>query len=588
MVPRKKKFQSGEASNYISRKQALYKLQVNLKDFRRLCILKGVFPREPRNRKRVQKGNSKIQTLYYEKDIRFLLHEPIVVKFREFKVFLKKLKKAEEKRNWGQVDRLKSNKPKYNLDHIVKERYPTFIDAIRDLEDCLCLCFLYATFPKTARTPVEMVDLCKKLTIEFMHYVIETKALRKVFCSIKGYYFQADIKGQTVTWIVPHNFGHQAPAQIDMKLMSVFVEFYTTMLGFINFRLYNGINLTYPPALAGIDAKEEAGEGDDRVYALNQSLHRTVLPEEVDQLDVIPMSDDSETMEAARKEAEAMENQTKLFAGQKFFLGREVPREALVFMLRCVGGEVSWCPTVAPGATFAEDDDRITHQISDRDSIENKKLGRFYVQPQWVFDSINRRTKLNEKDYALGETLPAHLSPFVVERRPGDYVPPEEKAMREAMEMAKKDEEQEEEEEDEDEEGEEEEEDEEEGDDEEGEESEEEKVEEEVKEGKREVVDKEEEKKNQEKEEYRLREMMVQRKHRGLYKSMMKNRKKRTNEAKFLTKKREKWEDENAPPTPSSNKKKRKAEGEITPVSNKKKTEVDPAPLSSKKKKQEA
>ena len=46
-------------------------------------------------------------------------------------------------------------------------------------------------------------------------------------------------------------------------------------------RLYNGINLTYPPALAGIDAKEEAGEGDDRVYALNQSLHRTVLPEEV-------------------------------------------------------------------------------------------------------------------------------------------------------------------------------------------------------------------------------------------------------------------------------------------------------------------
>ena len=40
-----------------------------------------------------------------------------------------------------------------------------------------------------------------------------------------------------MTWIVPHNFGHQAPAAIDMKLMSVFVEFYTTMLGFINFRL---------------------------------------------------------------------------------------------------------------------------------------------------------------------------------------------------------------------------------------------------------------------------------------------------------------------------------------------------------------
>ena len=137
---------------------------------------------------------SKIQTLYYEKDIRLLLHEPIVWKFREFKVFLRKLKKAQEKRNWESVDRLHQNKPKYSLDNIVKERYPTFIDAIRDLEDCLCLSFLYSTFPKSQKTPVEMTSLCRKLTTEFMHFVIEARALRKVFCSIKGYYFQAEIK----------------------------------------------------------------------------------------------------------------------------------------------------------------------------------------------------------------------------------------------------------------------------------------------------------------------------------------------------------------------------------------------------------
>ena len=90
--------------------------------------MKGVFPREPRNRKRAQKGNvSKVQTLYYEKDIRFLLHEPVVWKFREFKVFLRKLKKAHEKKNFDTADRLKQNKPKYSLDHIVRERYPTFI-----------------------------------------------------------------------------------------------------------------------------------------------------------------------------------------------------------------------------------------------------------------------------------------------------------------------------------------------------------------------------------------------------------------------------------------------------------------------------
>ena len=139
-------------------------------------------------------SNLQVSTLYYEKDIRFLLHEPIVNKFRDFKVFLRKLKKAQEKKNWDTVERLRENKPRYNLDTIVKERYPTFIDAVRDLEDCLCLSFLYSTFPKTQKTPVEMVSLCKRLTTEFLHYVIEARALRKVFCSIKGYYFQVEIR----------------------------------------------------------------------------------------------------------------------------------------------------------------------------------------------------------------------------------------------------------------------------------------------------------------------------------------------------------------------------------------------------------
>ncbi|XP_023338284.1 pescadillo-like [Eurytemora carolleeae] len=540
MVPRKRKGESGEVSNYMTRKAAMYKLQLNLKDFRRLCILKGVFPREPRNRKKVQKGNSRIQTLYYEKDIRFLLHEPVVWKFREFKVFLKKLKKAQEKRNWETVERLRANKPKYSLDHIVKERYPTFIDAIRDLEDCLCLIFLYSTFPRTARTPVEMVDLCKRLSVEFMHFVIESRALRKVFCSIKGYYFQADIKGQTITWIVPHNFGYQNPATVDMKLMSVFVEFYTTMLGFINFRLYNSINLTYPPVLAGMAA--ESAQDDSCIAALNQSLKRTVLPDEIPELDNIPMSDDSEAVEAARKEAEAVENQSKLFVGLKFFLGREVPREPLVFMIRSMGGEVSWCATTAPGSSYTEEDDRVTHQISDRESISNKKLGRFYVQPQWIFDSINRRSKLNEKDYALGETLPPHLSPFMAERRIGDYMPPEEKAL---LEGDKGKEEEEDEEVGEEEEEEEEDDDNDQSEDDDGEEEAEAGTK--VTPGKREKKDKEHERRMQEDEEYRLRVMMVQRKHQGLYKSMMKNRKKRVNESKNLEKKRKAWDEENKP-----------------------------------------
>ena len=41
-------------------------------------------------------------------------------------VFLRKLKRAEAKGNLGAAERLKANKPRYSLDHIVKERFALF------------------------------------------------------------------------------------------------------------------------------------------------------------------------------------------------------------------------------------------------------------------------------------------------------------------------------------------------------------------------------------------------------------------------------------------------------------------------------
>ncbi len=493
-----------------------------------------------------------MQTLFHEKDIRFLLHEPVVWKFRDFKVFLKKLKKASDKGNRDVADRLRANKPRYTLDHIVRERYPSFVDAVRDLEDCLCLCFLYATFPKNPKTPVEMVSLCRRLTVEFMHWVIEARALRKVFVSIKGYYFQAEVAGQTVTWIVPHPFAYDPPESVDLRLMSIFVEFYTTMLGFVNFRLFHNLNLKYPPALASSSssAAEEEGNHDEelqnRVAALNQSLVRTVAnlegADDEAKIDDIPMIDeDPEKAEAAKKEAAEQRQLQSLFDGHKFFLSREVPRESIVFMIRACGGEVSWDATAAPGSTFEEDSDKVTHQICDRAEVDKKHVGRYYLQPQWIFDSINRRKRLPVKDYFVGAVLPPHLSPFIAERRVGDYVPPEEKNM-----DKKEEEEGEEKQEEEDFEGEGEEE--EESEEEEEEEDEEDSEEEEEEEGgkkKMSVVagqaqkeDVEETKKLLEKEEHQLRTMMIPKKHKGLYRSMMKNRKRRVHESKQLERKR--------------------------------------------------
>ncbi len=212
-----------------------------------MCILKGIYPREPKNRKKVGKGNSALKTYYFSKDIAYLAHEPLIQKFRDIKVFLRRVKKATAKHEATTLERLKLNEPKPKIDHIIRDRYPSFVDAIRDLDDALCMVFLFAQMPQENKVKNELVAKCVRLSQEFLYYVIATRSLRKVFLSIKGIYYQADIQGQPVTWIAPYQFSSDAPADVDFRIMDTFLHLYTTVLGFVNFRLFKSLNLNYPP-----------------------------------------------------------------------------------------------------------------------------------------------------------------------------------------------------------------------------------------------------------------------------------------------------------------------------------------------------
>ncbi|XP_012863792.1 pescadillo homolog [Echinops telfairi] len=430
-------YERGSATNYITRNKARKKLQLSLADFRRLCILKGIYPHEPKHKKKVNKGSTAARTFYLIKDIRFLLHEPIVNKFREYKVFVRKLRKAYGKSEWNTVERLKDNKPNYKLDHIIKERYPTFIDALRDLDDALSMCFLFSTFPRTGKCHVQTIQLCRRLSVEFLHYVIAARALRKVFLSIKGIYYQAEVLGQPIVWVTPYAFSHDHPTDVDYRVMATFTEFYTTLLGFVNFRLYQSLNLHYPPKLEGQTGTElKSSEGAyaldsessmEKLAALSASLARAVVPDAEEEAEVDEFPTDGEVAsqeEERRRELEAQAKHKKLFEGLKFFLNREVPREALAFIIRSFGGAVSWDKSVCIGATYDVTDSSITHQIVDRPGQQTPVISRCYVQPQWLFDSVNARLLLPTESYLPGVSLPPHLSPFVSEKE-GDYIPPE-------------------------------------------------------------------------------------------------------------------------------------------------------------------
>ncbi|KAM6155687.1 uncharacterized protein C16orf96 homolog [Rhynchocyon petersi] len=77
----------------------------------------------------------------------------VETQIKEYKVFVRKFWKANGKSEWNTVEHLTDNKSIYKLGHIIKERYPTFIDALRDLDNDLSICFLFSTFPLHRQVP---------------------------------------------------------------------------------------------------------------------------------------------------------------------------------------------------------------------------------------------------------------------------------------------------------------------------------------------------------------------------------------------------------------------------------------------------
>lgn len=455
MAKIKKRGTSGNAKNFITRTQAVKKLQVSLADFRRLCIFKGIYPREPRNKKKANKGSTAPVTFYYSKDILYLMHEPVLQKFREHKTFAKKLQKALGRGEVSDAQKLEANRPKYTLEHVIKERYPTFLDALRDIDDPLNMLFLFSNMPATDKVSHKVTKEAEKLCNQWLAYCAKERCIKKVFVSIKGTYYQATVKGQDIRWLQPFKFPTNIPTDVDFRIMLTFLEFYSTLLHFCLFKLYTDANLIYPPT---IDIEKLKGIGGLSSYVL-QSKDQGVsalLPSEnkfeddsnvegtkltSKQLNKALEADEEEAEETVEENVEEIEldvfentNKTSgdllvqpskyssptsiLFSKFIFYVGREVPLDILeLCILSCGGSIVSEIALDElkfsnPTAYKKLDLSNITHQISDRPKLTQKVAGRTYIQPQWVFDCLNKSELLPVNSYAPGETLPPHLSPW--------------------------------------------------------------------------------------------------------------------------------------------------------------------------------
>ena len=328
----------------------------------------------------------------------------------------------------------RNSKPRLSLDHIIKERYPTFVDALRDLDDALSMLFLFANLPATSTVPTKTVARCQRLCLEFQNYLIVTHSLRKSFLSIKGIYYQATIQGQDILWLVPYQFVQRVTGDVDFRIMATFVQFYTTLLGFVNFRLYTSIGLVYPPKF-NLDSSEKGGElraftlkgrpigaeakddpptngpangtgpeadkhrkangteRPDKGEALSKVVQRIAVddenqkdsdgpaePEEqndtpegaIDVFDA-PISADADILPQPALAADAA---AALFAPFTVYLSRETPRTPLEFLLRAFGcNRIGWDAVCGDGAfTTDELHPAITHQVVDRPPLPAEAL----------------------------------------------------------------------------------------------------------------------------------------------------------------------------------------------------------------------
>ena len=168
---------------------------------------------------------------------------------------LTQVRRAAGRNEMDEAQRKNSLLPQYSLHHLVKDRYPRFVDALSDLDDALTLTYLFASLPAHSNVNSSVINKAKNLAAAWGSYCATTSCITKSFISVKGVYLEATIQGTAIRWIVPHAFTQHLPKDVDFRVMRTFLEFYETMLNFGLFKLYNDIGVRYP-----FPAKELGGD----------------------------------------------------------------------------------------------------------------------------------------------------------------------------------------------------------------------------------------------------------------------------------------------------------------------------------------
>jgi pescadillo protein len=177
--------------------------------------------------------------------------------------------------------------------------------------------------------------MCQRLTKEFYLYIAVAQVFRKGFISIKGIYLNAEIMGNEVTWLCPFNYPQKLSFEIDYEIMLSFLELYTNLLKFVNFKLFKDIGLSYPPPIENVDepffgfSSVDVRNLQDQINNKNNQFDSNIKNE---------LNCDSEELKKILKKEEENKAYKSFFKNCVFYLNRETPKEILGLIISSCGG----------------------------------------------------------------------------------------------------------------------------------------------------------------------------------------------------------------------------------------------------------
>lgn len=372
-------------ATHVTREEALLCLRVSSAEFDRLCVLNNVYPYTITKGEQVNK-TTLVQ--YKAEDITKIRRSHVKERLRIQK---KNKKKADAFLRTNRAEKIQ-NLPfdRINYAKILLEKYPTFLDCLQDLGECLTCLLLTQTLLSTASRihlslSFSLLSQIRRELEHFFLFIIHRAETPKTFITKSGIYYQLSLKGTTITY--KEAFAAESMEDIlgiNTNVIITSAELYAKLLEKVNFRLY----------------KEEGLE--EHLRAKRRELLSSPSPP-TPSTSTTPLVDKS-TPKITLSPTLTLGERSGVFKDQAFFVSPSCTPllTSLHLLILSEGGEIEEAPEHAK------------YYLTDGQIEEPLSVHRTYIHPQYIYDSINTgAADLNS--YRIGKEIPPH--PMVLKER---------------------------------------------------------------------------------------------------------------------------------------------------------------------------